>query len=337
MGLKYKIYKRMSLQEMSGLFNLGNTCYLNTTLQCLFHTPLFTKFVLQLQRVKQTDASVLIASLQQLLQQKQKQVSPINPETFVKLSAMLSIKNHQQKGGEVFVIGQQHDMVEYLQYLFDCFHEALSYPVQMQIDGQPLNHLDRLMITSLQVWEQFFAKEYSIIVEHFTGQYLSVTNTLNQSDFHEVFDPFSILTLPIPVHKNPISLYDCLDLFVSSEEMIIDNVQKNKVMFLWKLPTILIIHLKRFHNGMRKITSQVDIPLTLDMTKYCKGYDQLKSHYELYAVGNHSGGLQGGHYYATCKTPFTEQWFVYNDNVVSSIPSESVITPNAYCLFYERR
>lgn len=325
---------------MSGLFNLGNTCYLNTTLQCLFHTPPLTQFVLQLQRVKQTDVSVLLAAFQQLLKQQQQQnpSSPINPETFVKLSALLSFQLHQTKGGEVFVIGQQHDMVEYLQFLFDCFHEALSYPVQMQITAHPQNKLDQLMVSSLQVWEQFFSKEYSIIVEQFTGQYLSVTHTVNQSDFSEMFDPFSILTLPLPLHKVPLTLYDCLDLFVTSEEMVIDNVKKNKTMLLWKLPNILIIHLKRFHNGMRKITSFVDIPFALNLSKYCKGYDQFKAQYDLYAVGNHSGGLNGGHYYATCKDPTTptSSWFVYNDNIVSSISSENVITPNAYCLFYQR-
>jgi len=326
--------------SLIGLHNLGNTCYLNTTLQCLLSTRFLSDYIRQLQSANQSDESVMVACYQKLIEEIQRHPDGgiiLNPEVFVRVSSMLSMKLHQEKGRDVFVFGQQHDMVEYLQYLFDCFHQALSYKVTMHIEGNPSTNIDRLMIHSLQIWEQFFAKEYSIIVEHFTGQYLSVTHTVGQSNFHEVFDPFSILTLPIPsgiTPTRPVTLHDCFQLFVTPEEIVINQERKMKTMFLWKLPQVLIIHLKRFHDRMRKVDTPVEIPFHLDVSPYCQGYG-FRSQYELYAVGNHSGGLSGGHYYAACK--HQHRWHLYNDSSVTEITPDAVITPNAYCLFYQRK
>lgn len=83
-------------------------------------------------------------------------------------------------------------------------------------------------------------------------------------------------------------------------------------MDLYKLPNILIIHLKRFlknesensffRNISRKITEKVDFPLrSLDLSQYLINEEENKDDwiYDLYGVSNHFGKLHGGHYTAS--------------------------------------
>jgi ubiquitin carboxyl-terminal hydrolase 4/11/15 len=107
-----------------------------------------------------------------------------------------------------------------------------------------------------------------------------------------------------------------------------------KRMELYRLPKILILHLKRFKTnkvfnigqtffsgGSSKIGTYVEFPgpdEELDMTNYCAGNTEKKKiAYELIGVSNHFGGLGGGHYTAYAKNHFSQKWYDYNDQHVS--------------------
>lgn len=79
--------------------------------------------------------------------------------------------------------------------------------------------------------------------------------------------------------------------------------QASKKLDLWRLPEILVIHLKRFsynHYFQNKLETLVDFPVyDLDISTYITHRsNQLSSRYMLYAISNHYGGLGGGHYTA---------------------------------------
>ena len=77
--------------------------------------------------------------------------------------------------------------------------------------------------------------------------------------------------------------------------------QASKKLDLWRLPEVLVVHLKRFsfNRGFRgKLDSFVDFPMTkLDLSKYVAP-EEGGHVYDLYAVSNHYGGMGGGHYTA---------------------------------------
>jgi hypothetical protein len=58
--------------------------------------------------------------------------------------------------------------------------------------------------------------------------------------------------------------------------------------------------------------------------------------YDLYAVCNHDGNMQGGHYTAYCKNPIDGSWYSFDDTKVSQMLETSVVTSDAYILFYQR-
>lgn len=126
-----------------------------------------------------------------------------------------------------------------------------------------------------------------------------------------------------------ITLEDCLDEYTQMEHL---NEQDawycprckqlqcaSKKIDIWKLPEIMVIHLKRF-KGRNKMDTFIDFPLT-DLSM--QGHHQ-KVIYDLYAVDNHYGrGIHGGHYTAFAKNIETSEWFEFDDTRVSKIiPNE---------------
>jgi len=119
-----------------------------------------------------------------------------------------------------------------------------------------------------------------------------------------------------------------------------------KGMGLWKLPEVLVVHLKRFQYSQgayfthrEKIEELVHFPIEgLDMAQFTLAPQALPPVYDLYAVSNHSGGLGGGHYTAYAKNFRNGRWYDFNDSYVSPVYDvSSVVSPQAYVLFYRRR
>ena len=110
----------------------------------------------------------------------------------------------------------------------------------------------------------------------------------------------------------------------------------------WNFPKILIIALKRFEfvgNKCFRINSQIDAPLNgLDMSKYVEGYAKETYIYDLYAICNHHGQIDGGHYSATIKNS-NGKWYNFNDTQVTEIiVNDNIISGNTpYCLFYRKK
>lgn len=147
-----------------------------------------------------------------------------------------------------------------------------------------------------------------------------------------------------------ITLEDCLRTFSTPEKLDQNNTTfcsncKNhtlsiKKMDIYRLPKILIIHLKRFkHQGTynSKNNKTVVFPIDgLDMSKYVNVGEWI---YDLFAVSNHFGSLGGGHYTAYAKNHDDSRWYEFDDSRVSNMtsPASSIISSNAYVLFYGLR
>ncbi|OMJ17634.1 Ubiquitin carboxyl-terminal hydrolase 4 [Smittium culicis] len=167
-----------------------------------------------------------------------------------------------------------------------------------------------------------------------------------------------------PDKSKPVTLYDCFNEFVTEEQLGEQDSwycseckefrQATKKLDLWRLPEILVIHLKRFDHSRQwsnKINTLVDFPLEgLDLSEFflaqksenTDGGDGTRLNppiYDLYATSNHFGGLGGGHYTAFARHPVNNNWYDYNDSSVTLIndPSSEVVSSSAYVLFYRLR
>jgi len=148
-----------------------------------------------------------------------------------------------------------------------------------------------------------------------------------------------------------LDLYECLKLFVKQETLGEDDKwycpkckdfkQADKKFDIWKLPNVLVIHLKRFQYNRYwrdKITTRIEFPTDdLDMKDYVVNTKEENTTYQLFAVSNHSGGLGGGHYTAFAQNYTNKKWYSFNDSSTSSVSSLSTLqSGSAYLLFYKR-
>ncbi|VFQ79687.1 unnamed protein product [Cuscuta campestris] len=151
--------------------------------------------------------------------------------------------------------------------------------------------------------------------------------------------------------QESISLYKCLDAFLKEEPLGPDDMwycpnckkhqQASKKLDLWRLPEILVIHLKRFSFTRfikNKLDLFVDFPIDdFDLSSYILNESgDVSHHYKLYAVSNHYGGMGYGHYTAYVHHG-RNGWYEFDDSHVSTVNGGNMVkTPAAYVLFYRR-
>lgn len=169
------------------------------------------------------------------------------------------------------------------------------------------------------------------------------------------FDTFMYLSVPIPKRGKDDypTLEECVEEFTKEEILDDENKWKcpkcksfqraSKKIDIWKLPSVLIVHLKRFEfsdrrRGGGKIKDLVDFPLSdLNLTPYVSKLQREKPIYDLFAVAYHEGYLGAGHYYAYTKHRHTRLWYSFDDESVYKIKrEEDVVTADAYILFYSK-
>ena len=97
-----------------------------------------------------------------------------------------------------------------------------------------------------------------------------------------------------------------------------------------------------FENRRRKVETRVVFPLKdLDVSEFvhedAKNGEQFR--YDLVAVCNHFGTADYGHYAAFCKdnNDGEDKWYRYDDELVTRMSEDEVVTADAYMLIYQRQ
>lgn len=334
-----------------GLCNLGNTCFLNASVQILNHTYELVEFI-QTDKIRQISSTKNIpdttimntwSELSTMMWGCEEEPCAISPKKFV-------YEVHQVariKGRELFTGWGQNDMTEFLLFIVECIHNSICRSIDVVIRGNPSHKKDESAIKCYDMLKTVYSKEYSEVMELFYGIYMSeISSTDKLNIYSSKPEHFFMLDIPIPFISK-VELSDCFDMFVASEPMYGDNawfnektgkkenVQKN--ITFWSFPKILVIVLKRFSpDGTMKRNTMVHFPLdNLDLRKYVNGYSPEQYVYQLYGVCNHVGNVMGGHYTAFVRNR-ENRWLHYNDDSVREINEEDVVSPKAYCLFYRR-
>ena len=347
MSLDCEKIKKYENKGLTGLANLGNTCYLNSCMQIISHTYLLNEFLDSnyKNKLNKKPESVLLIEWDKLRKLMWSENCTVSPAGWLQsVQKVANLKNR-----ELFTGYQQNDLPEFLLFLIDSFHGAMQREVEMNIKGTVMNEKDKLAKVCYEMMQNMYKKEYSELLNIFYGIHVTQITNLDGNNLSSIPEPFFMIDLPL-IPGNNISLIECLDNFYKPERLCGEeqyfNEEKNikedvdKGLVAWSFPNILVISLKRFNNRGFKDQRLVNFELTdLNLSKYVKGYNKDSFIYDLYGICNHSGGTLGGHYTAYVKNA-NNKWYYFNDTIVKEIENsllDKIISPQAYCFFYQKK
>jgi len=331
-----------------GLKNIGNTCFMNSILQCLFNAPLFSDYFLRgtYKKEKNQKNKGLAEAFGALLEKIRAHAGPPSFQA----ESTYDVKSRIARINPIFSGYDQHDAQELLKATLEGINDDLNRivtkPRYKELVADPKK---RLQDISDEWFDYMLERDNSIVTDLFCGQLLSKTRCTHCNYESLAFDNYWDLALSFA--KGATHLNDMMEQFLKEEELDdLFNCEKcktkrksKKKFVIWRLPKILVIQLKRFEYTQYrrdKINKSVTFPVkNFDLSKYTGESTDSSirdSKYTLFGIVNHGGSLSGGHYTAECMNIQDRKWYSFNDSMVreTSMKRDEAESSSPYILFY---
>eukprot|EP01083_Nonionella_stella_P092178 257938_1 len=186
-----------------GLRNVGNTCFMNSTLQCLSNTPMLSDFFLSGRYLADLNVDNPLGWHGKIAEEYGSLMKQLWGDKF-RVVAPSSFKQTVAEFAPQFSGYQQHDSSELLSFVLDGLHEDLNrikqkpFTEPVESDGH-----DDSMIAKLS-WDIHLKRNLSVIVDIMQGQLKSTVICPECKRVSVTFDPFLMLNVPLPVEKDKI-------------------------------------------------------------------------------------------------------------------------------------
>ena len=329
----------------NGLQNIGATCYMNATLQCLAHVEPFTKHLLynkstiKNKKYQNKLANAFLEVIENLWENKSK--------TYY---APYNFKDLISKMNPLFAGIQANDSKDLVLFLLETMHNELNKVKNIvQFD----DNIDQYNFEkSFMSFQKYFQNNFqSVVSDIFYGMYNSRMKCLKCNVITHNIQCFNILIIPLEeVRKfknrpqNYVQIRECFEYYQKEEYMVGQNqiycnackqmADSINCTNLIVGPRVLVINLNR-GKGLQ-------FNIKLDFTEYINisdfiYYKTTYVNYRLIGVVTHFGPSgESGHFIAFCRSFVDNNWYKYNDAIVSSSNFIEVRdTGVPYILFYE--
>ena len=338
---------------LTGLTNLGNTCYINSVLQVIGHVYELQEYIHicfenRILHRENDNKQIVLKEWYDLHNLMFSKNCIISPNRFINVIRTIS-KNMKN---EMFAGFQQNDSTEFVYFIINIFHDALKYSKDVnrlfQYHIQEITQNGTLCQNDfLNYLTKYHQNNYSIIDTLF-GIYckMDIIEEEKAKVLSFNFENFYILDVAL----TSTNLQECLNKHFENEQMNKENDNQYfddkencykdviKRYSIYHCSKYLIIQLKRWDYNLRKNQRIIHFDLQeIDMKPFVHddNKNNIETKYNLFGIINHSGNILGGHYFSYIKN-MDEKWYLYNDSNIQSISTQKILSSKNYCLIYRR-
>ena len=354
----------LNTPRLIGLENIGATCYMNATLQCMVNIKEFTNYLLNQNNLKYILNNIakceLLGSYCKLLEKLCCDANVKNYYAPRNFKNVLSLKNPLFEGI------QANDSKDLIYFLLEHFNEEFNM-INLKIN--PNLQKNENFIDDMNQMNQ------NVVFFNFINEYTSGNNNIIPKLFFSLIENVSLcygcnskkfnyqivfsLEMPLeiiynkikgnqiinPNQKKKLNLIDCFsnyneENYFTGEDAMYCNIcqkQMNSAYYkrLYAVSPILIIILNR--GKANQFDCEVDFDEQINLQPYLLD-SSINVSYRLFGVVTHFGTSDmGGHFIAYCRHRILNEWYCYNDAAVTRLTDQQNGYKNGvpYILFYE--
>ena len=343
-----------------GLNNVGSTCFMNATLQCLLHISELNLYFLNeypndynILRTKnsssETMGNISLAYYNVINEVYLKSIQCNNNYYMNNNSfAPNEFKETLGKYNSQFRYYEANDSKDLILYLLQTFHEELNYfgdqpfPVNLLRPNQ-LNRADTFNYFN----NTYNIQNFSIVSKLFYGTYENIIKCCNCNKMYFSYQKFEFISFSTYNYRNGIfNIYNGFQ-----DNQAIQYLQGNNKYFcpscqnlydgetcckIITPPSKLIINIDYGKNKINNV-KQLIFDEMIDITSFINFDFGKKIIYQISGVCTHLGSSgPTGHYIAYCRNKQTGMWYNFNDSFVRLCDKNEIYRGSPYLLVYEQ-